>query len=263
MPVLCLAVALCSISPRCTSILLCILPFLCSSVFSLTYLQVLHHIKPAYKFGICTWYPWKSLCGICSQLQEAHTSRESAAVSHTPQAAPIAKSTSSLVTQISAKQKRIEALEQAARAAQAQLKTDRAEHQQQVWQLQQQLLSQERQSSHAQAGSSHSHSTSRHMAVLPQPKQHLLQLPNSSGLSISSLQELLYASQGQLAEQSEQIARLQQEANVADTQLEKLSNLLQAQEAHTQRLELQLDSKTDTAKSRFAKVRLTLCGNLV
>ena len=160
-----------------------------------------------------------------------------------------------------AKQKRIEALEQAARAAQAQLKTDQAEHQQQVWQLQQQLLSQERQSSHAQAGSSNCkhNSTSRHMTATPQPKQQLEQLPNLSGLSISSLQELLYASQCQLADQSEQIARLQQAANVADTQLEKLSNLLQAQEAHTQRLELQLDSKTDAAKSRFAKVRRTLC----
>ena len=200
-----------------------------------------------------------------SQLEQAQTSKESAAARQAPHSAPIETSTSSLDTQLGAKQKRIEALEQAARAAQAQLKTDQAEHQQRVWQLQQQLLSQERLSSHAQAGSSNS--TSWHMTSIlqpkQQPKQQLVQLPDSGGLSTSSLQELLYASQCQLAEQSEQIARLQQAANVADTQLEKLSNMLQAQEAHSQRLELQLDSKTDAAKSRFAKVRQPLCSKSV
>lgn len=152
------------------------------------------------------------------------------------------------------KQKRIEALEQAARAAQAQHKTDQAEHQQQVWQLQQRLLSQERQASHAQAGTTNTNSSICHrMAGIPKPNKHLAQ-PDLSELTINGLQELLYAAQCQLVEQAEQIARLQQEANVADTQLEKLSNLLQAQEAHTQRLELQLDSKTDAAQSCFAKV---------
>lgn len=178
------------------------------------------------------------------------------AASHTPH--PVAadqSTTSNLLKQLGTKQRRIEALEQAARAAQAQLKTDHAEHQQQLWQLQQQLLSQERQSSLAQAGSRNS---SRHIPVTPKPKEQLA-LPDSSGLSINGLQELLYGSQCQLAEQAEQIARLQQEANVADRQLEKLSNLLQAQEAHTQRLELQLDSKTDSAKSRFAKVSEVFC----
>lgn len=181
-----------------------------------------------------------------------------ATASHTPPSAPADQPTPSLLTQLGAKQQRIEALEKTARASQAQLKTDRAEHQQQLWQLQQQLLSQERQFSHAQAGSSNS-SSSRHLIVDPQGKKQLALLPNPSGLSSSSLQELLFASQCQVAEQAEQIARLQQEANVADTQLEKLSKLLQAQEAHTQRLELQLDSKTDAAKSRFAKVSGMLC----
>lgn len=183
---------------------------------------------------------------------------DSTAASHTPPSAPADQPTPSLLTQLGAKQQRIEALEKTARASQAQLKTDRAEHQQQLWQLQQQLLSQERQFSHAQAGSSNS-SSSRHSIVDPQGKKQLALLPNPSGLSSSSLQELLFASQCQVAEQAEQIARLQQEANVADTQLEKLSKLLQAQEAHTQRLELQLDSKTDAAKSRFAKVSGAMC----
>lgn len=153
------------------------------------------------------------------------------------------------------KQKRIEALERAARAAQAQHRTDQAEQQQHILQLQQQLLSQERQASHAQAGSTNS--SSSRMPATPRPNKHLAS-PDLSVLSISSLQELLYAAQCQLVEQAEQIARLQQEANVADTQLEKLSNLLQAQEAHAQWLELQLDSKTDAAKSRFAKVSIQL-----
>ena len=150
---------------------------------------------------------------------------------------------------MSAKQKRIEGLEQAARAAQAQHKTDITEQQQQVWQLQQQLLSQERQSSHAQAGS-----CTRSCITTPKQGQQQHSATQHSGeLSISALQELLFAAQSQVAQQAEQIARLRQEANVADTQLEKLSNLLQAQEAHAQRLELQLDSKTDATKSRFAK----------
>lgn len=156
----------------------------------------------------------------------------------------------SLLEQISAKQKRIEALEQAARAAQAQHKTDVTEQQQQVWQLQQQLLSQERQSSHAQAGS-----RTRSCITTPKQGQQKHSATQCSGeLSISALQELLFAAQSQVAEQAEQIARLRQEANVADTQLEKLSNLLQAEEAHAQRLELQLDSKTGATKSHFAKV---------
>lgn len=192
------------------------------------------------------------------QLQEADTRTDSTTASHTPPSAPGDKPNPSLLTQLGVKQQRIEALEKTARATQAQLKTDRAEHQQQLWQLQQQLLSQERRFSHAQAGSSNS-SSSRHLNVDPQGKKQLALLPNPSGLSSSSLQELLFASQCQVAEQAEQIAGLQQEANVADTQLEKLSKLLQAQEAHTQRLELQLDSKTDAAKSRFAKVSGVLC----
>ncbi|KAL3140293.1 hypothetical protein ABBQ38_004561 [Trebouxia sp. C0009 RCD-2024] len=187
-------------------------------------------------------------------MQQGPTRTDNTPSSHTPHPTAGDQSSSSLLHQVGTKQKRIEALEQAARAAQAQHKTDQAEHQQQVWQLQQQLLSQERQASHAQAGTANINSSSSHrLAGTPKSNKHLA-LPEFSGLSINGLQELLYAAQCQLVEQAEQIARLQQEANVADTQLEKLSNLLQAQEAHAQRLELQLDSKTDAAQSRFAKL---------
>ena len=145
---------------------------------------------------------------------------------------------------MNAKQKRIEALEQAARAVQAQHKTDLAEQYQQVWQLQQEV-SDLQQHAAADAGG-----RGKAAGRLKGP----FSLQDTSQLSASHLQGLLGAAQTQLADQAEQIARLQHEAVAADRQLEKLSNLLQAHEAHSQRLEVQLESKTDAAKSRFAKV---------
>lgn len=150
-----------------------------------------------------------------------------------------------------AKQKRIEALEEAARAAQSQHQTDLTELHQQTRPLQQEVTSLQRHSDSLQAVSTRTSTSTQAKAKKPLMLQ---QQDPGQQLSVSSLQELLYGAQCQLAEQAEQIARLQQEASVTDTQLEKLSNLLQPQEAHAQRLEVQLDSKADAAKSRFAKV---------
>ena len=152
-----------------------------------------------------------------------------------------------ILKQLSAKQKRIEALEQAARAAQAQHRTDLAEQQQLVWQLQQQMADLQQQEA---ADSSDRSSSGKAVAW----QERSLHLQDAAQLSTSPFQELLSASRLQLAEQAEHIVRLQQDAVVADEQLEKLTNLLQAHEAHTQRLEAQLESKADAAKSRFAKV---------
>lgn len=181
------------------------------------------------------------------QLEKAQTSSWSRSSSSSPRAQRGGAIVShAIIKQLSAKQRRVEALEQAARAAQAQHKTDLAEQRQQIWQLQQQL------SDLRPGAEAHIHgigSPGRAALWLHRP---LLQ--DASQLSASHLQELLADAQRQLAEQAEQIARLQQEAVAADKQLEKLANLLQAHEAHSQRLEMQLDSKADAAKSRFAKV---------
>ena len=165
----------------------------------------------------------------------------------------------SILKQLAAKQKRIEALEQAARAAHSQHKTDLAEHQQRVSRLQHQLATLQTHSQAPQAASSH-----RSPAVLQLKKPLLLQrqAQGHGQLSGTSFQEVGYEGQVQLAAQAEQVARLQQEATVADRQLEKLSNLLEAQKAHAGRLEVQLDSKADAAKSRFAKVSLPLLSGL-
>ena len=183
-----------------------------------------------------------------SQLA-AHAAKDSQ-LEHEAQVAVGAGSVSmSLQRQMSAKQTRVDALERAARAAQSQHKTDLNEQHQHIWRLQQELASLQKQPATGQMASS------RCGRTLSKPKKPMLPLNHASGqLSVSNLQELLYAAQCQLAEQAEQIAKLQQEATIADAQLEKLTNLLQAHEAHTQRLEVQLDSKGDAAKSRFAKL---------
>ena len=193
--------------------------------------------------------------GSCRQLHSAQKPDRNDSDQQATQALSTelaADSLTSLLKQSRVKQKRIEALEQAARAAQAQHKTDLAEHQQQLWQLQQKLLAQERQSSHAQACSSTTDMSPLHPRH--QMQSQLQRDTDTSELSVSALQELVYEGQCQVADQAEQIAQLQKEAHAADTQLEKLSNLLQAQEAHTQRLEIQLDSTGDAAKPRIAKV---------
>ena len=189
----------------------------------------------------------------CRQLEELQSAADVSKHSHLrheAQPSPGAASVSvTMIKQLSAKQQRIEALEQAARAAHSQHQTDLAEEHRQVSRLQQQLTSLHK---HLEAVQAVSIRSSRAQSKAKKPQ--LLQQQESGQLSISSLQELLYAAQCQLAEQAQQIARLQQEASIADTQLEKLTNMLQAQEAHTQRLEVQLDSKADAAKSRFSKV---------
>jgi len=193
------------------------------------------------------------VCDVYRQLEElqsaAHHSKYSQ-LEHGAQSSPQPGSVNvTILRQMNAKQKRIEALEQAARAVNSQHQTDLAEQRQQVSRLRQQLGSLHK---HLEAVQAVSIKSGRAQSKAKKPM--LVQQQDSDQLSVRSLQELLYAAQCQLAEQAQQIAKLQQEATAADTQLEKLTNLLQAQEAHSQRLEVQLDSKADAAKSRFAKV---------
>lgn len=83
-------------------------------------------------------------------------------------------------------------------------------------------------------------------------KRSLLQDTEQS--SLQALQGAISAAEQQIAVQAELISKLRLEAIMADRQLEKVTNLLQSQESHAQRLEEQLNSKADGAKTRFAKL---------
>ena len=115
--------------------------------------------------------------------------------------------------------------------------------QQQVKSLQHQfgLLAEDQQQQHRHVSKSFS-----------KAKRALLQ--DSEQDSLQALQACLAAAEQQLTSQAELISKLQREAVLADRQLEKVTILLQSQEAHGQRLEEQLDSKADSAKTRFAKL---------
>lgn len=108
----------------------------------------------------------------------------------------------------------------------------------------------------------------QHFSSLAQDRQ---QVPQATGKSfgskakrqllqeseqdvIQALQRSLTAVEAQLASQAETIYKLQREASVADTHLEKVTNLLQSEQSHAQRLEEQLDGKADSSKTRFAKL---------
>lgn len=115
--------------------------------------------------------------------------------------------------------------------------------QRQVRSLQHQfgLLAEDQQQRHRHIGKSHS-----------KVRRSLLQ--DTEQDSLQALQSALAAAEQQIATQAELVSKLQLEAVVADRQLEKVTNLLQSQEAHAQRLEEQLDGKADSAKTRFAKL---------
>lgn len=164
------------------------------------------------------------VCGVYRQLEElqsaAHHSKYSQ-FEHAAQSSPPPGSVNvTILRQMNAKQKRIEALEQAARAVDSQHQTDLAEQRQQASRLRQQLGSLHK---HLEAVQAVSIKSGRAQSKAKKPM--LVQQQDSDQLSVRSLQELLYAAQCQLAEQAQQLAKLQQEATVADKQLEKLTNL--------------------------------------
>lgn len=118
---------------------------------------------------------------------------------------------------------------------------EKLQHQVRSLQHQFGLLAEDQQQQHRHAGKSFS-----------KARRSLLQ--DASPGSTEALQNALAAAEQQIATQAELISRLQLEAVKGDRQLEKVTNLLESQEAHARRLEEQLDSKADFAKTRFAKL---------
>ena len=122
-----------------------------------------------------------------------------------------------------------------------QQQVEKLQHQVRNLQHQFGLLAEDQQQRHAHASRSFS-----------KARRSLLQ--DTAHSSTEALQKALAAAEQQIATQAELVSSLQLEVVKADRQLEKVTNLLESQQDHARRLEEQLDSKADSAKTRFAKL---------